>query len=473
MKKYLRLFSFITILTVGMVSCSEDFVHLEPNDQLSNATVFGNKKGITGAVNGAMAQLIDNGGWYRYALTLQGDALGGNLKTAANAGTSRWQSELVYNYTPSSSNLSLWSNAYSACAVINQIIAKVEGVGDMTDEEKKQVKGQALFLRALAHFDLCKVFAQPYSLNDSDIAKGANGDGGHLGVLISADEFLEDKPARSTLKECYTQIINDLLEAEKLLSDEFEVFLPTKLATEALLSRVYLYKNDFANSLTYSNKVIGNSANRVLLDAASYIPSWVEDYSSESILTAHVYKTHPNFPGNGETLFDLLEENGTYGDLSITNDLYSLIGDDDVRKGLYYLDSRDAEVIRTSKYPSEESNVPILRLSEIYLNKAEAEYHSNQTAALTTLNTFRAKRGLSELSLSGVDLLNAIYAERRIELCGEGHAIFDLVRTQRDLVRVDFVDHANKDISYPSKLFVLPIPEEELNGNPNCEQNPF
>lgn len=472
MIKYLRLFSFVAVLATVVMSCSEDFIDLEPNNQVSESIVFGSKKGITGALNGIMGELIDNGGWYRYELTLQGDVLGGNYKFATNAATNRWQSELVFNFTPSWTNSELWSNAYSACSMANKVITKIDAIGDMTLDEKNHVKGQAYFARALAHFDLCKVFAQPYTLNDNSIATGANGDGGHLGVIISNENLNEDKPKRSTLKECYQQIISDLIEAEKLMSkNKFDVFMPSQLAAQALLSRVYLYKGDFSNSLIYSDKVIGNSNNRVLLDAVAYKASWSEEYSSESIFTAHQYKSHPDFPSNGETLFDLLAETGTYGDLSVSNDLYSIIEDGDARKDLYYLDSRDVSVIRTAKYTSEESNIPVIRISEIYLNKAEAEYNSDQSAALTTLNNFRAKRGLNALSLSDLDLLNAIYKERRIELCGEGHEICDLVRTNRDLVRVDFMDNERKNISYPSKLFALPIPESELNGNPNCEQN--
>jgi len=464
---------FIVVLLFSLIttSCSSDFLELEPNNEISETAAFANKASVEGVLNGIMATTIDNSGSYRYMLTLQGDVLSGNLKRATNAGTSRWQSESVFAYTPSATNSALWLSAYQAVVLSNKVLNKVDGVADMNKEEKNRAKGIALFMRALSHFNLLNVYAQTYTLNDSKVAVGADGNGGHLGVPLILETTKDLKPERSSVKLVYDQIITDLMLAETIIGTSTDVFMPTKLSVQALLSRVYLYKGDNANCLIYSNKAL--AAKNTLLAKADYLASWNEDSSIESIFSLPIYKSHPYFPTNGLTLFDLLAEDGTYGDLSVTTDLYSLFEKDDVRKSLYYMDSRDNSVIRTNKYRTETSNVSAIRVSEMYLNKAEVLLATDESAALTTINLLRTARGLSNLNSSGNQLKLDIYKERRLELAMEGHLIYDLTRTHRDLDRDDMLENARKDLAFPSKYFVLPIPEAELNGNSNCVQNPY
>ena len=464
---------FLVVLFISLIttSCDSDFLELEPNNEISETAAFANKNSVEGVLNGIMSTTIDNGGSYRYQYTIQGDVLSGNLKRAINAGSNRWQSEPVYSYTPTSTNSELWLSANQAIVLSNKVLNNVDAVSDMNDKEKNRVKGVALFMRAISHFNLLNVYAQTYTLNDPAIAIGADGNGGHLGVPLMLETTKDLKPVRATVKAVYDQILIDLKLAETIIGSSTDVFMPSELSVQALLSRVYLYKGDVANSLIYADKVL--SKNDKLIPLESYKESWKEDRSVESIFSLSIYKSHPYFASNGETLFDMFSEKGTYGDLSVTNDLYSLFEKDDIRKSLYYKDTRDNSVVRTNKYPAETSNISVIRVSEMYLNKAEALLGTDEKAARTTINSLRIARGLPKLNSSGNQLKLDILKERRLELALEGHFLYDLTRTHRDLDRDDMIENSRKDLAFPSKYFVLPIPEAELNANSNCVQNPF
>ncbi len=134
---------------------------------------------------------------------------------------------------------------------------------------------------------------------------------------------------------------------------------------------------------------------------------------------------------------------------------------------------------RLGKTPKREYNTPVLRLAEMYLIRAEAILNGASTSGVTALadfNAIRTNRGLA--AATTVDLAE-IYRERRRELCFEGNELFDLARTQRSLVRVDFTGLANKNITFvaggsadANYLWAMPIPQAEKDANVNMVQNP-
>ena len=113
----------------------------------------------------------------------------------------------------------------------------------------------------------------------------------------------------------------------------------------------------------------------------------------------------------------------------------------------------------------------MIRLSEVYLNRAEARARQGQDGpAQADLNMIRQRAGVSDVTATGQALLDAIALERRIELGYEGHRIHDLMRNKMNIVRVDVTgDVAN--MPYPCQFCVLPIPQPETDTNPNMVQN--
>jgi hypothetical protein len=113
-------------------------------------------------------------------------------------------------------------------------------------------------------------------------------------------------------------------------------------------------------------------------------------------------------------------------------------------------------------------NVPVIRKSEMHLNRAEANFQlKNETAALTELNAFKALRGLPEVTLAGNALLEEILLERFKEFAFEGHRFFDLKRYGRSIVK----SYVGVNLSFEDFKILPPIPQREVDGNPNIKQN--
>jgi hypothetical protein len=171
-----------------------------------------------------------------------------------------------------------------------------------------------------------------------------------------------------------------------------------------------------------------------------------------------------------------------YGDINASYDVYNLYEDTDVRKALFTNYEPDyVNDLWSLKYPGKapdgnlrEDNIPVLRISEMYLIRAEAILKGASASGATAygdLNMIRENRGASSLDASNTTL-NSVYQERRMELCYEGHELFDLARTGRSLVRVDYQGAVNQNISFPDYRWAMPIPQAELDANENMEQNP-
>ena len=171
-----------------------------------------------------------------------------------------------------------------------------------------------------------------------------------------------------------------------------------------------------------------------------------------------------------------------YGDINASRDVYDLYEDGDVRKALFRtFEPNYVNDLWSLKYPGKapdgnlrEDNIPVLRISEMYLIRAEAILNGASVSGATAhddLNMIRANRGASLLD-AGNTTLNSVYLERRMELCYEGHELFDLARTGRSLVRVDYGGSVNQNIPFPDYRWAMPIPQGEMDANANMEQNP-
>ena len=119
-----------------------------------------------------------------------------------------------------------------------------------------------------------------------------------------------------------------------------------------------------------------------------------------------------------------------------------------------------------------EDNIPVLRLAEMYLIRAEALAKGATIVGATALGDINNLRVARNASLKASVTLPDIYQERRRELCFEGHELFDLARTKRPLNRVDYAGANNQNIDVDSYLWAMPIPQDEIDANTNCEQNP-
>ena len=471
MKKFYRNSLVIILLTI--MSCSEDFITKSDPDQVTSDFVLTDLKQIKAALIGVYDGLQTANYYGRYFILvpdLMADGVKQNVDNS-NRGTGQYRYEVTTN---SGVAQGLWQDAYATIALANVIIKSVPGVsGDA--ELKDQILGEALALRALCHFDLVRFFAQPYNITTG--VPNADGQGGHLGVPVVLSVLNPDaKPSRNTVAEVYESVIDDLEEAKGLMNDDdhFSNFKFTSAGASALLARVYLYKGDWAAAETAATEVIDNPSYS-LIPAAQYVASWDgTSANSESIFDLAFSIADQNFT---DGLGYIYSPNGYYDMLPTTDldDVLAEISDPatDVRADMW-----DTSVPVSHKYTGPDNssgvdNTRVLRLSEIYLIRAEARARQTEyTDARADLDLLRTNRNAPNSAATDGGLVAAILKERRIELAFEGHRLFDMTRNGEDLVRNDCsLTNGNCEVEFPDYRFIHPIPQAEIDVNSNMRQN--
>ncbi len=460
----------LTGLMLFLSSC-EDFLTQEPKLSQTNQKTLSTYSGLTLATIGAYSPLYTTS-WYGRDFEVTADLKGGNAKISPIT-SGRFYTQYQWADV-STGTIDLWSPAYNLIARANNVINALEGFSEtgVLQADLDNLKGECLFLRALAYFDLVRFYSQPYSVSPDN-----------PGVpLVLVTEI--GKPARNTVGEIYQQIVSDLETAKGMIvegnqhSDADVKGWATPDAAKALLARVYLYMENWQAAADYATEII-NSGSYQLYDATTYTTwdlggAWGTDAASEIIF--EVYGAEGNSShGNWEIISYIMSPNG-YGDIGASYDLYNLYESNDVRKQLFTTAEGYPGALWSLKYPGKngnlrEDNIPVLRLGEMYLIRAEALLHGatiSGVAAVDDYNAIRVPLGLNEaFSVS----LNDIYNERRRELCFEGHQLFDLARTKRPLTRTDYDGSINKDVPFPDYKWAMPIIQEELDVNENMVQN--
>lgn len=465
-------------LLMSSFSCSEDFLDLNDPQAVTSDIFLLSVEDFEAAMIGGynQMQLAD---WYGRYMLLIPDIMGVDVKQNASANRgAAWAQFSGAPTTTQDENEEFWAEIYEGIGNMNLMINS-EFVPDASlEDEFTPIIGEAYAYRALAYFDLVRLFAQPYNFTN---------DASHRGVPIITVFDTELLPERNTVAEVYEQIISDFLQAIDLIpagtgsTNRF-----TREAAQALLSRVYLYMEDYDNAETLATSVI-SSGLYTLVDSANYADQFFVGASSEAIFEME-FNLADN-PG-ADHIGGMYKASG-YGDYLPSQDLLDLLDPSDVRSTLFAFDedldgsiyaSGDGLGRRVNKFPSEGAdiatdNVPIIRLSEVYLIRAEARAKkatTDEDGARSDLDMIRQTRWLdaAAVTATGDALITEILEERRRELCFEGHGIFDLNRNRLDLNRIDCTapDGACTR-SYPDDRFILAIPQQETDVNPNMAQN--
>ena len=349
-----------------MVSCN-DFLNEEPELKQSNELTFSTFDGLNDA-GAALYGMMQSCSWYDGEFILQSELRAGNAKNPkSEPGSGRYRQDTQWNYTENSTS-PLWTYAYYTIARANNVINNLPttDLGDATQEDANNLMAEALFMRALGHFDLVITYAQPYSSDPQS-----------LGVPVDT-VTVNGKPARNTVAEVYAQIEKDLLQAESLISDDYkregvddDAAVVSKQAIQALLSRVYLYMEQWQKAADYATKVI-NSGKYNLVDADDYKAMWSASVAAkDGEIIFEVYGSSKNsyWDASGWEHLPYILDRGNDGsaDVCATQDLVEMYEEGDVRAELYELSNGDNFVL---KYKGKEGavpravNVPILRLAE-------------------------------------------------------------------------------------------------------------
>lgn len=277
--KTIKKITFLSILALSLAGCDLDTKPYQSIDV--DQLTPGNVETLT---LGTYAYMKSNNGIMRSAHYF-GEYGSDNL---ALSGSTTDPLMNIYNYLRTTNNsriADIWSYSYKTIININ---ATLEVAPEGESKEFDMIIGENYYLRAFHYFTLVNVFGQPYINNPET----------NLGVPIKLTTSLDDFPGRATVKEVYEQIEKDLLKAIELMTiPEGSTIQPknscyaSKEVAEALLSRVYLYMENWEKVLEYTNNVI-NSGRYSLLEGDAYksYPTFVPEENSETIFAVRYTK---------------------------------------------------------------------------------------------------------------------------------------------------------------------------------------
>ena len=487
--KKISLYILAIVALVSFASCNKDFLEKAPKMSQTTEIQLATYSGLNSATQGAYYYLASTG-WYTQDRVIENEMRAGNGMKQSFKNTGRCTTGYNWQYTADATNTTMWAYCYYTAAMANNIIDNLEGKADGTtvkDQDLNNLKAECLFLRAFAHFENVLVFGQPYTYVKANEATLT--DAQKLGVPYVYHTDPTAKPARETVIKTYENVVNDLLEAERIIDPTYvRSGVADKLATvniytiQAMLSRVYLYMGEWQKAADYATKVI-DSKKFKMWTAKEWPDVWTNDLGSGEVIFEVYGKISNGNNGSWEDISYVTNPEG-YGDPVATPTLLGLYEATDVRltDGFRTDAKKESGYYWTTKYagkgdrdPNDVNNVIILRLSEMYLNRAEAILNGAVIAGvdgLEDLNTITSNRGATAYTV--LNRTN-VKLERRKELAWEGNYLNDLARWGDGVTRpdADFVlGTKNQNVEFPSYQWALPIPKRELDLNENLVPNP-
>lgn len=438
-----------TLLVVLCWSCDEYVAVDQPNSQLTTEAVFEEVSTANAAMTGLYSKMRNNG-------LLSGSVTGASLYLGLYAdelesfqvsGTNNF-----YNNTlvaTESSVLTLWNQSYRQVYEANAIIEGVTNSVALPEATRKQLKGEALFVRAFIHLHLVNLF-------------------GDIPYVTTTDHNINRQVSRMPSTIVYERIIADLEEAQQLLPETYvsaERVRPNRFAALALLARAYLYTGAYAEASNAASAVINSSL---------YV--WEPDLNKVFLKgsTTTIWQFMPNATGANTA------EGGLYIFVAgppvvvgLRTDFVNAFATNDLRKSLWVkaVSNGSATWYHAFKYKQRIATASsleysiVLRLAEQYLIRAEARAKQGElSTAQEDLNVIRNTAGLpNTTAVTAVDIVADIMNQRRFELFTEfGQRFFDLKRTnQLDAVLTTSKPGWNTTDQH------WPLPEVELTNNPN------
>jgi hypothetical protein len=441
-------------------SCSEE--SLEPSleqDKVVEGSIT-KAEDVEGLLYGVYDRMTQTG-YYGRDLIIYGEIRADNAFSNGNSNRFINPSKMVMTTTDGYAT-GTWTDIYEVIASCNILIGLDPDAIEGDLAEINHYIGQAYALRALAHFDLLKLYGQQHVTG-----------GGNVGVPYILEYKGEDlTPSRNSVDEVKSNIETDLATSLTLMSealnDPAHVYMST-YGAYALQSRVALYFGEWGKVITAAEAVI-NSGEYQIIPEAEFISSWFTKSSTNSIFEL-AYSTTDN---NGLSGLSHIYRGADYGDIQALADIQTIFDDGDVRVDPNFMIGIGLEtgLLRNlGKYPSADysDNINLIRYEEVILNYAEALLESGRADdALIQMNLITAARGAQPWTAATKD---NILQERRRELCFEGFRHDDLARNGMDIPLVNEFQQTHDGPAYGSYNYAFPIPQVEMNANSNMAQN--
>lgn len=436
------------IITIASVFSCEDFLNVQPAESISDEITIVDRQSAETALRGVYSSLA-NSDYYGTSYQSIGYLSGDNIQWTGSQ--SQVQEFINKKVNPENSTINAaWVAIYRTINRANNLLDKLPTVQNpqLTDALRSQYLGEAYFVRALAYFDLLRVWGGVPLITKPTLAPSDN-----VGIK------------RSSITDTYAQVLSDLEAAEPLLANTVNRYRATRKTVWALKARVYLYQKNWAKAEEFAGKLVIDSTNYKLLrpynaffanNARGTQESILEIfYNGTTEINNHRGQWQPQINGGtrqwapNDSLVALLNNPNIGGTRN------SLIARDNQNRwygNLYY------------RNPGSDPSY-IFRISELFLIRAEARAQQNKIAeALTDLNAVRSRAGLpNSTATKQEEILLAIENERRVEFAFEPHRWFDIVRTGRAAVVFKLTD--------PNR-YLLPIPIQQLLVDKGLEQNP-
>jgi hypothetical protein len=453
MKNYKNILAaFLLVLSVS--SCKKQ-LEIDPKQNIDANVALNNTADVQNALIGA------------YTFLATGDLYGTNLvflpDLYANNNYLTWRGSFttyrdISNKAIISNNADVtrtWITAYSAINTANIVISALNVVSDANT--KSVIEGKALFIRGIMHFELVRLYALPYD---------ASGTNTNLGVpiitkAVKTIDNVTNSVARNTVAEVYTAVENDLKSAITKLAS-----VDDQYAAKAFLARVYLQEGKYNLARDMANDIITNSPYTLITNSLE--APFRTKKSSEGIFEIQQNEqSNAGTSNDGLATFYASYQNSTGGDVGradalVNTAFYNSFETGDKRQTEMIYDGTGARTgLFTKKWYSFYDNIPVCRITEQYLIRAECNFRLGTSIGATPasdINTLRTRAGLGGV----VPTLAIILDEREKELDYEGFRLHDYKRTKRSI----------GTFAYDDPKLVFPIPDREINVNKALKQNP-
>jgi hypothetical protein len=482
--KIYKIYILLFVAAIGFNACSEDYVDVTSEDPNSE-NFFNTQADYENALIAAYDMLQSS-----YINVMLGEIASDNTLAGGESATDVIGIQQIDDmiHTPVNAQLTdLWRWMFAGVNRANYIM-EFQNKTDFPD--KPRVIGETRFLRAYYYFELVKFFGDvPLAVDER---------------FLFGDQFNVDRTPKA---DVYAQIELDLIYAvDNLEYTTPDVGRATKGSAQALLGKVYLFQEKYIEAADVLDDLIMMGPYSLVTDYSTIFENDNEN-NSESIFEVQ----YSDAEGAGFGCLQCSEGNVAVGFNGIRNyngpafdsgfsfnvptqEVVDLFDSADPRKDTAILDidafaaannatfsigfehtgyynrkyiARQGDLNTGDANLTNPNNYRAIRLADVYLMAAEA-YNSGSLGdgqSRTYLNEVRMRLGLADIQVSGTALTDAIFLERRLELVGEGHHFFDLVRTGRAAAEIDGF------VAGKHEVFPIPLEEILLAGN-RWEQNP-
>ena len=447
---------YIALLAGMILQSCDSKLDIDPKQSISSEVALSTESDVRNTLVGAYT-VIARASLYGTNLVMIPDLYASNNYVNWTGTFSTYRDISNQNIISTNTDVTrTWTAAYEAINVANTVLASLDVI-DNTDS-KNEMEGRALFIRGIMHFELVRLYGLPYEDGTANSNLG-------VPIMKTAVQTVADinkNTTRNTVAEVYTIAEDDLKNAISKLADYPEHLY----AAKGMLARLYLQQGKYASARDLADEII-QSGDFALANNLE-TPFRTKNSSEGVFEIQQSEQSNAGSSNDGLATFYSSYKNATggnvgRGDLSINNTFYnSYMATDKRRTDLIYNGTGSKTGLFSRKWYNYFDNIPVIRLADLYLIRAECNFRLNTSigqSPLMDINTLRTRAGVSNLTTVTLD---DILSEREKELAFEGYRLHDYKRTKRSV----------GSLPYNSPKLVFPIPYREVSVNNLLVQNP-